>query len=128
MAVLMLGDVAAINIGLLFSYWLRFSSGIFPIVYGIPHVSHYFKILPVLTLVMLFLMRSDKLYSVRARLSIVDEFFMIIRSHLIPKSYKRGGENRVGDKKQVAAYQEKPEVKHFSISNPDTPHQRENQA
>jgi exopolysaccharide biosynthesis polyprenyl glycosylphosphotransferase len=77
---LMLGDAAGINIGLLFSYWIRFSSGVFPVVYGVPHVSHYYKVLPVLTLVMLFLMRSDKLYSVRSRLSIVDEFFSIIKS------------------------------------------------
>ncbi|MFH1664551.1 MAG: undecaprenyl-phosphate glucose phosphotransferase [Candidatus Omnitrophota bacterium] len=79
-AILMIGDILAINAGFLFAYWLRFSSGLFRIMFGVPHVSHYFKILPVLTLILLFLMRSDKLYSVRARISIVDEFFTIIRS------------------------------------------------
>jgi exopolysaccharide biosynthesis polyprenyl glycosylphosphotransferase len=77
---LVLGDIIAVNTALLFSYWLRFSSGSFSIVYGIPSVSHYFRMLPPLTLIMLFLMRSDKLYSVRSRLSIVDEFFSIVRS------------------------------------------------
>lgn len=79
-AILMLGDILAINGGILFSYWLRFSSGFFPIMKGIPHVSSYFRVLPILTVVLVFLMRSDKLYSVRSRLSIVDEFFSIVRS------------------------------------------------
>jgi len=78
--VLVIGDVIAVNAALLFSYWFRFSSGLFPIVYGIPSVSHYFRMLPPLTLIMVFLLRSDKLYSVRSRLSIVDEFFSIVRS------------------------------------------------
>ncbi len=78
--ILVLGDILAVNAGLLFSYWFRFSSGFFPVAYGIPSVSHYFRTLPVLTLIMVFLIRSDKLYSVRARLSIVDEFFSIVRS------------------------------------------------
>jgi len=78
--ILMLGDILAINLGLIFTYWLRFSSGLFKIVHGVPHISAYFKVLPVLTVVMIFLMRSDKLYSVRSRLSIVDEFFKITRS------------------------------------------------
>lgn len=77
---LMLGDILAINLGILVSYWLRFSSGLFPIVKGIPHVSSYFRVLPILTVILIFLMRSDKLYSVRSRLSIVDEFFSIVRS------------------------------------------------
>ena len=78
--VLLLGDIIAINAGLLFSYWFRFSAGIFSVVYGVPSVSHYFRMLPPLTLIMVFLLRSDKLYSVRSRLSIVDEFFSIMRS------------------------------------------------
>ncbi|MEA3489891.1 MAG: undecaprenyl-phosphate glucose phosphotransferase [Candidatus Omnitrophota bacterium] len=78
--IMMLGDIFAINLGFLLSYWLRFNSGILPIVYGIPHVSNYFKVLPVLTVILIFLMRSDKLYSVRSRLSIVDEFFTIVRT------------------------------------------------
>jgi exopolysaccharide biosynthesis polyprenyl glycosylphosphotransferase len=76
----MLGDIFTINLGFLFSYWLRFNSGIFKVVYGIPHVSQYFAVFPVLTIILVFLMRSDKLYSVRVRLSIVDEFFTIVRS------------------------------------------------
>ena len=79
-AILALGDIIAVNAGLLFSYWLRFSSGLFPIFHGVPHVSVYYKVLPVLTVIMIFLMRADKLYAVRARISIVDEFFNIVRS------------------------------------------------
>ncbi len=79
-AVLVLGDILAINLGFLVAYWLRFRSGLFPIVYGIPHISEYIKLLPVLTVILLFLARAEKLYSAKARLSIVDEFFVIVRS------------------------------------------------
>ncbi len=79
-AILMLGDIFAVNFAVLFSYWLRFNSGLFRIVYGVPHVSEYFKVLPIITVILVFLMRSDKLYSIRARLSIVDEFFVIVRT------------------------------------------------
>ena len=79
-AVLLFGDILAINSAFLFSYWLRFASGIFPVIYGVPHVSNYFKIFPILTVILIFLIRSDKLYQVRARLSIVDEIFTIMRS------------------------------------------------
>lgn len=76
---LVAGDIIAINAGFLFSYWLRFNSGVFPIIHGIPHVRHYFKILPILTVILLFLMRSEKMYSRKGRLSIVDEFFVIMK-------------------------------------------------
>ncbi|MCK5450492.1 MAG: undecaprenyl-phosphate glucose phosphotransferase [Candidatus Omnitrophica bacterium] len=79
-AILVLGDILVINAGFLFSYWIRFNSGLFKTVFGVPHVSRYFQVLPVLTVILIFLMRSDKLYSVRSRLSIVDEFFMIVKS------------------------------------------------
>ena len=79
-ATVALGDVIALNLGFLFSYWLRFSSGLFEIIYGTPHVSEYYRLLPLLTIVMIFLMRADKLYSFRARLSIMDEVFKIVKS------------------------------------------------
>jgi len=78
--ILMLGDIVAINAGFLFSYWLRFNSGLLTVVHGVPHVTQYMKILPVLTIIFIFLMRSEKLYSVRARLSILDEFFLLVRA------------------------------------------------
>ena len=79
-AILMLGDILSMNLSFLFSYWLRFYSGIFATVYGIPHLAEYLKILPVLTVVLIFLMRSEKLYSIKARLSIVDELFTVIKA------------------------------------------------
>ena len=78
--ILMLGDISVINAGFLFSYWLRFNSGFFKIVHGTPHFSQYLQILPLLTIILIFLMRSDRLYSTRARLSIVDEFFTIVKT------------------------------------------------
>ena len=79
-AILMLGDIVAMNLSFLLSYWIRFYSGIFNIMYGIPDLTEYLKILPVLTVVLIFLFRAEKLYSFRARLSIVDEIFTIIKT------------------------------------------------
>ncbi len=81
--ILMLGDIVAINAGFLFSYWLRFNSGLLTVVYGVPHINEYIKALPVLTVIFIFLIRSEKLYSVRSRLSIIDEFFLIVRADTI---------------------------------------------
>ncbi|MBU0571238.1 MAG: undecaprenyl-phosphate glucose phosphotransferase [Candidatus Omnitrophica bacterium] len=78
--ILLLGDILAVNAGFLASYWLRFNSGLFNVIYGVPHIFEYVKILPLLTVVCIFLMRSEKLYSIKARLSIVDEFFLIVRA------------------------------------------------
>jgi exopolysaccharide biosynthesis polyprenyl glycosylphosphotransferase len=77
--ILATGDVVIINLSLILSYYTRFSSGLFPVVYGIPGVFNYYKLLPVLTVLLLFLMRSEKLYSIKSRLSIVDEFFTIVK-------------------------------------------------
>ncbi|MFH1837586.1 MAG: undecaprenyl-phosphate glucose phosphotransferase [Candidatus Omnitrophota bacterium] len=79
-AILMLGDIFAINLSFLFTYWLRFNSGLFRVIFGIPNVSNYFKVFPILTVVFIFFMRSSKLYSAKARLSIIDEFFTIIKT------------------------------------------------
>jgi exopolysaccharide biosynthesis polyprenyl glycosylphosphotransferase len=79
-SVLILGDILAVNAAFLFSYWFRFFSGLFSLAYGIPDLTHYSRILPILTIIMIFLFRSDKLYFVRSRLSIVDEFFSVVRS------------------------------------------------
>ena len=76
---LVAGDIAVINLSLLLAYWLRFLSGFFPLVWGVPEVNQYYHLLPVLTVILLFLMKSEKLYSDRSRLSIVDEFFTIVK-------------------------------------------------
>lgn len=80
---LLAGDIFAINAGFLFTYWMRFHSGFFDVLYGVPHVSVYLKVLPVLTIVCVFIMRSKKLYSIKSRLSIVDEFFLVVWSYTL---------------------------------------------
>jgi len=77
---MLVGDIVAINTAFIFSYWVRFKSGIFEILYGTPSAYNYIKILPVITIIIVFLMRSEKLYSIKSRLSIVDEFFLIVRA------------------------------------------------
>ncbi|KJJ85259.1 UDP-phosphate glucose phosphotransferase [Candidatus Omnitrophus magneticus] len=78
--ILLTGDIIAINLGFLSAYWLRFNSGILESPHGVPDAGQYIQILPILTLVFIFLMRGEKLYSIKSRLSIVDEFFLIIRA------------------------------------------------
>ena len=81
--ILMVGDILMIITGFVVSYWLRFNSGLFTVVHGVPHINVYYRILPLLTVVFVFLLRSEKLYSARSRLSIVDEFFLIIRANTV---------------------------------------------
>lgn len=78
--ILVIGDLVAVNMAFLAAYWLRFNSGVFPVVYGIPGVHQYIRVLPVISIILLFLMRFEKLYSVKSRISIVDEFFLIVRA------------------------------------------------
>ncbi len=74
------GDILCLNVGFIVSYWVRFNLGIFKVIYGVPNIKQYFRVLPILTLILLFIMRSYKLYSFKSRLSIIDEFFVIIKS------------------------------------------------
>ncbi len=80
MLLLFISDLMAINLGLAFSYWFRFYSGFIPIVYGIPSIKTYLNILPAVSVILLFIIRSYGLYAVKTRLSIVDEFFIILKS------------------------------------------------
>ena len=73
-------DLFMINFAFLFSYWLRFNTGIFPIPFGRPDISEYMKPLPIITILIVFIMRSFNLYVSRRRLAILDEFFIIIKA------------------------------------------------
>jgi len=78
--ILLMVDLIAINSGLLFSYWLRFYSGLAQVLHGIPLIKTYINALPIISIILLFIMRSYGLYTIKARLSIVDEFFLIVKS------------------------------------------------
>jgi Undecaprenyl-phosphate glucose phosphotransferase len=73
-------DLFMINFAFLFSYWLRFNTGIFPTPFGQPDISEYMKPLPIITILIVFIMRSFNLYVSRRRLAILDEFFIIIKA------------------------------------------------
>ncbi|MBF0493802.1 MAG: undecaprenyl-phosphate glucose phosphotransferase [Candidatus Omnitrophica bacterium] len=81
--ILLLGDIAAVNLGFLFAYWLRFESGFFHVHKGIPDVSIYMQLAPIITVIYVFLLRAEKLYVVRSRISIVDEVFSIMRADTV---------------------------------------------
>lgn len=77
---LIISDIVMINISLLASYWLRFNSKFIPLIYDIPDVNLYLKPLPIIILVLLLIIRTFGLYSQRRRLSVLDEFFAIIKA------------------------------------------------
>ena len=74
------GDIFALNFAFMFSYWLRFNTGLFPMPYAAPDVAAYIKPLPIITIILIFIIRSFNLYASRRRLSIVDESFQIIKA------------------------------------------------
>ena len=74
------GDLLMIHVAFMFAYWFRFNSGALPLVYGVPPLSEYIKPLPIISVLLIFIMRSFNLYAARRRLSILDEFFAIIKS------------------------------------------------
>lgn len=76
----LISDMLMINFAFLFSYWLRFSAGIFPMPFGRPDISEYMKPLPIITILVIFIMRSFNLYISKRRLSILDEFFTIVKA------------------------------------------------
>ncbi|MFC1808136.1 undecaprenyl-phosphate glucose phosphotransferase [Candidatus Omnitrophota bacterium] len=73
-------DLVAITYAFLFAYWVRFTSGLVPVLYGIPDLKDYIETLPIITVLLIFIMRSFGLYATRRRLSILDEFFAIVKS------------------------------------------------
>lgn len=75
-----ISDLLMINFVFLFAYWFRFNSGIIPVIYGVPSIREYIKPLPIISILLLFIMRSFDLYSTKRRLSMLDEFFAIIKS------------------------------------------------
>lgn len=75
-----ISDLLMVNFAFLFSYWFRFESGIIPVMHGIPHISEYIKPLPIMSVLLIFIIRSFDLYSLKRRLSILDEFFTIIKA------------------------------------------------
>ena len=73
-------DMLMINFAFLFSFWLRFNTGILPLPLGYPDMAEYIKPLPIITVLLLFIMRSFNLYVSRRRLAILDEFFLIVKA------------------------------------------------
>jgi len=79
-AVRILSDMLMINFAFLFSYWMRFNTGILPAPFGTPGIAEYIRTLPIITILLLFIMRSFNLYASKRRLAIIDEFFIIIKA------------------------------------------------
>jgi len=78
--ILVIGDIILLNFSFLSAYWIRFISGAVPVFYGIPPVKHYIRALPIVTIILLLVLRTYGVYSPRKRLSFTEEFLAVLKS------------------------------------------------
>lgn len=75
----LLGDLAALFLGFLAVYWLRFSGLIFPIPKGVPPFQNYAQTLLIIIPVYLWVFRSYGLYQIGRHRRRVEEIFMVLK-------------------------------------------------
>ncbi|NQT89747.1 MAG: undecaprenyl-phosphate glucose phosphotransferase [Candidatus Omnitrophica bacterium] len=73
-------DLFMISFAFMFAYWLRFNSGIIPVIHGIPDIAEYMKPLPIICILLVFIMQSFGLYALKRRLSILDESLAVVKA------------------------------------------------
>ena len=93
-AVFVLVDVLATNLAWILAYYLRFHApfleGVLPVTKGVPEISRYLLLLPVITLLWPAVMYFHGLYQVKRGRSRIDEFFAILFSVLIASALTLG--------------------------------------
>ncbi len=77
---LVFNDAGVIIVSFLLAYWVRFYSGIIPIVHGIPPLKEYTRIIGYILIIMLLVLRSYGLYRSKKRKSRADEFFSMVKA------------------------------------------------
>ena len=77
---LVFNDAVVITIALLLAYWIRFYSGLIPIIHGIPPLKEYMRVSGYILIILLLVLRSYGLYRSRKRSSRADEFFSMIKA------------------------------------------------
>ena len=77
---LVFNDAVVITIALLLAYWIRFYSGLIPIIHGISPLKEYMRVSGYILIILLLVLRSYGLYRSRKRNSRSDEFFSMIKA------------------------------------------------
>ncbi len=77
---LMLGDFIAIFVALFFSYELRFHSNIFSTPLGVPSVENYFLPMLWITVLLVIVMNTQRMYKADPTKKFIDYFFLIFKS------------------------------------------------
>src|SRR5512132_1849604 len=93
-AMFVLADVLCTNLAWVLAYFLRFHSdavlGVVPAVKGVPDLSRYLILIPLLTVLWPAVMYFHGLYQVKRGRSRIDEFFAILFSVLIASALLLG--------------------------------------
>lgn len=76
----MLTDFLSIFLALLFSYWIRFESDIFPTPLGIPSLAHYILPIFLIAALVIIVMNVSNLYRPDPTKKFIDYFFTIFKS------------------------------------------------
>ena len=79
-ALALLVDCLTVSFAYLFAYFLRFTLEVVPVVKGVPGLSIYLPLLPIVLLIWIFFSSGSKLYSSLRKNSYFDEFIAVARS------------------------------------------------
>ncbi len=77
---LIISDIITIIICFLVSYWIRFVLEVLPVTKGVPPLAEYIKMLPLVTLIWLWIFRRFGLYDTRRKISSIDQSFIIFKA------------------------------------------------
>ncbi len=78
----LIGDIVVSGGSVLLAYWIRFDIPIYPIVKGVPELSHYLILIPVVLVIWPFVFYSQGLYQRRRIRSRTEELIRVVMSVL----------------------------------------------
>jgi exopolysaccharide biosynthesis polyprenyl glycosylphosphotransferase len=76
-------DVIIVSVSFLLSYWVRFNISIIPAIKGVPSISEYVRVLPVVILVFIAVFKWCRFYEEHKIVYKTDEFLNIIKAVII---------------------------------------------
>lgn len=76
-------DLAMITLAMFSAYYIRFTWGLIPVVLGVPQLSNYVQVIPLVMVVWAFAYRYNELYANWGRRRAIDELFAIVGASVI---------------------------------------------
>jgi Undecaprenyl-phosphate glucose phosphotransferase len=80
LTLLVISDIIIINGCFLLAYYVRFVLEIIPVTKGVPPLGAYIKILPLVTVIWLWVFRQFDLYNTRRNIPVLDQSFIIFKA------------------------------------------------